>query len=535
MPTQKRVRCSIQALLLGLLVSGCGSSGQKVTGSGGQNGTGGRGGARNSPTTQATLTFGPTVNNKVDILFVITNNGAGEIREKLLTQIPTFLNVLKNGPVALDLHIAVTTTDMGAPSDQTGLGCTASGDDGAFHNTPSGETCTNATLAAGATYLTDDGKGNTNFTDPIGTVLQCMADVGTMGCGFVQPLAAAVHALGADNVQAGTPTPPPTNVGFLRPDAFLAIILVDDRDDCSAALPTTIYSLNGYQQNIMNPDGPLAPYRCNGGPRGAHYCQDPANDNAWMVPPLLPPTDAQGTASNLTLSLVNCEDNEQPPMGTGTSAFTPVSEFVSQIKALKTTPDNQILVAGLIGPPTPYTVNWVAASMGQNTQPGELWPEIMRSCGPQGSDAVSPGAQTTTDGSNALPGVRQSQFLKAFPNSVQASICDPDYSATMTMTATKIAQLPSSQNCLTGTIQTSGDGNPTCTVAAQVVNGTTTKTVQYPNCADTANTPPCWTASVSSSSCTGTSFATMDAFGAPSSSTTVTCTLCSAPGIVPGC
>ena len=533
MATQRWVGRSLRALLLCPLVVGCGGSGQKLTGVGGQTGTG-QGGAGNSPTTQVTLTFGQTIDNKVDILFVITNAGSTLGRQKLLLQLPTFVQVLKNSPFALDLHIAVVTTDMGAPGDATSsLGCSASGDDGAFKYAAEG-TCSSTTLAGGATYLTDDGYGNTNFTDPIGTVLQCIALVGDTGCGFVQPLSAAVHALGADNVQAGTPTPPPTNVGFLRQDASLAIILVDDRDDCSAPLATTIYSLNGYQQNIMNPDGPLDLYRCSGGPRGAHYCQDPANNNLWIVPPLSPPSDAQGMASNPTLNLLNCQDNEQPPMGTGTSALTPVSEFVSEIKALKTNPDNQILVAGIIGPPTPYTVEWVPAVGGQDLQPGELWPDVMLSCGPQSGD-VSPGAQFSTDGSAAEPGVRQSQFLNAFPNFVQASICDPSYAATMTATATKITQLPAGQNCLTGTIQNDVEGNPNCTVTVQVVEGTTTKTVQYPNCADTANTPPCWTVNVGSSNCTGVSFATMDASSAPGSSTTVTCTLCNAPGGVPGC
>jgi membrane-associated protease RseP (regulator of RpoE activity) len=175
------------------------------------------------------------------------------MQQKLYGQIPLFLNVLKASPMPLDLHIAVVTTDMGAPGDLAGmLGfCTAAGDDGAFRSAPTG-TCTNTTLATGATYLTDDGRGTTNFTGSIADVLQCIFLVGHSGCGFGQPLAAAEHALGADHVVGGVPTPPSANAGFLRPDAALAIVFLANQDDCSAPAGTQIFSLGG-DQNLTNP------------------------------------------------------------------------------------------------------------------------------------------------------------------------------------------------------------------------------------------------------------------------------------------
>ena len=91
----------------------------------------------------------------------------------------------------------------------------------------------------------------------------------------------------------GVSTPPATNVGFLRPDAYLAIIFLADQDDCSVPAGTRLFSLNGGEQNLANPLGPIAHYRCN---RFGHLCKDPASSNpqALIMPPLRPPSDAQG-------------------------------------------------------------------------------------------------------------------------------------------------------------------------------------------------------------------------------------------------
>ena len=90
-------------------------------------------------------------------------------------------------------------------------------------------------------------------------------------------------------------------------------------------------------------------------------------------------------------------------------------------------------MSGIIGPAAPVEIGWYPPTNGQNLQPGELWPEEMHSCGAQGGDRVSPNAtQVVSDGSFGDPGIRLSEFLNSFPNSVTASICDPSYAAAMT-------------------------------------------------------------------------------------------------------
>jgi len=404
-----------------------GGSGAGVTGeAGGSSGAGG---------TPVGGSSGNNVDaNNVDVLIMIDDSSEmTAMQEKLSAELPTFIQALQNLPVPPSLHLAIVSSDMGAPGDSTSaIGCTPRGDQGEFQAAPRG-TCVNTTLAAGATFLSDADM-MPNFTDPLGTVLQCIAPLGDAGCGFEHQLASIDRALGAD----GLGPAPSQNGGFLRPNAYLVILMLTNEDDCSAPANTTIYSLNGGQQNIANPDGPLSNYRCNGGPRGGHLCQDPygGSPTVYFTPPLLPPSDAQGTTTELTFDLTNCQDNE-----TGTSALTPVSQFVDDIKALKPDPNNQILVAAIAAPAAPYSVVWTPELGGQNTQPGELWPNVMHSCGPVGSYVNPAATEHPTDGSFGDPAVRIAQFTNSFPNSVLGSICDPSFGGVLGTLATKIGQL----------------------------------------------------------------------------------------------
>ncbi|HEY6477760.1 MAG TPA: hypothetical protein VI456_14370 [Polyangia bacterium] len=414
-------------------VAGMGVGGMR--GVGGAAGSGGQSGGSTGTAGSGGTVVGPFGNN-VDILMMIDDSSSmTEMQQKLSAQLPTFVLALQSLPTPPSLHLAVVSSDLGAPGDSTAsIMCTAQGDQGDFHSMPEG-TCASTTLQAGATFISDVNMVP-NYTDPsLGAVVQCIALLGDKGCGFEHQLASIDRALGADGLG---PVPSP-NVGFLRPNAYLVILILTNEDDCSAPQNTTIYSLNGLMQNISNPDGPIANYRCNGGPRGGHLCQDPnaANKTAYLTPPLAPPSDAQGTSTTPILELDNCEDNES-----GTSALTPVSKFVADIKALKPDPDNQIVVASIAAPATPYGVVWLPEQGGQNTKPGELWPEVMHSCGPAAGADVNPAViQSTTDESFGDPAVRITQFTGAFPISVLGSICDASFAATMNAIATKIGLL----------------------------------------------------------------------------------------------
>jgi MYXO-CTERM domain-containing protein len=388
----------------------------------------------------------PSGARQLDLLFVIDDaSGMAEMQSKLYDQIPNFLGVLMSLPTPPDLHVAVISSDMGVPgSDQAAsIGCTLTGDQGMFQAQPRGA-CTDSTLAPGATFISV-GHGVANYTAAsISEVLQCILPLGDEGCRFGLPLASIVRALGADGAPA-----PAGNAGFLRGNASLAIIILSNEDDCSASSPTTaLYSLNNGPDNLINSIGPLAPYRCN---EWGHLCLDPhGQDPAKVIqPPETSPQDAQGAPSAPTLDLLDCQSNE-----TG-GLMKPVGTFVEEIRALKPSdPDNLIVVSAIVAPASPYTVAWVPA-VGAQAAEGELWPQIEHSCGAPGG--INPEAtQTTTDGSFGDPAVRLTQFVKAFgSNSVVASICDASYASSVQNVATMIGALPLE---VTGTAGTTGDG-----------------------------------------------------------------------------
>ena len=431
----RRWLVSIFAAIVG--TAGCGGS-QTLTasGTGGATSFGGRGGASGGPDGGAagagggagTTVTGPFGKN-VDILMMIDNSSSMlEMQEKLYAQLPLFIQSLQSLPTPPNLHLAVVSSDMGAPGDlTTSINCSASGDQGEFQSMPRG-TCTSSTLAAGATFISD-GDNIPNFTDPLPSVLQCIALLGDTGCGFENQLASIDRALGAD----GLGPAPSTNANFLRPNAYLVIVMLTNEDDCSAPANTELYSLNGGMSSLSNPLGPIANYRCN---QFGHLCTDPAS-GASIVPPLNPPSDAQGTTAAPTLDLTNCTSNDTNGL------LTPVAKFVSDIKALKPDPDHQIIVGAIAAPATPYTVAWVPASVTSSETPaGQLWPRVEHSCGRADGDGINPKAtMTPTDGSFGDPAVRIAQFVQAFANHVQGSICDASFSSSLGAVATKIGQL----------------------------------------------------------------------------------------------
>jgi MYXO-CTERM domain-containing protein len=359
-----------------------------------------------------------TGSGNLDVLFVVDDTpGMGPMQSKFAAQIPNFFGSIASLATGLpNIHVAVISSDMGAPGDASDkTGCTQAGDQGVFQARPRGS-CLDSTLVTGATFVSNS-YGNINYTGQIGQVVQCIFPLGEGGCQFEHPLAAMARALGAD----GMPVPE-ANAGFLRADAMLAIFILSHQDDCSASSPVTALYSQNTGPDAQHPGlGPLTTYRCN---EFGHLCRDPAGRDPTSLnpPPESTQPDAQGTPSAPTLDLADCESNE-----TG-GLLTPVKTFVDEIRALKADPDRQIVVSAVLGPPTPYTVAWVPAMDPQAT-PGQLWAQIEHSCGAMGAAGTNPEATNPpTDGSFGDPAVRLTQFVNAFAkNGVTASVCDSSY------------------------------------------------------------------------------------------------------------
>jgi hypothetical protein len=479
-----------------------------------------------TPTATLTTNVTQKINNNIDILFMIDNSSSmTSMQQKLLAQLPLFIQVLQMLPNGLpNVHIAVVSSDMGAPGDSTGtVGCTPYGDDGAFQSSPRG-TCIATTLSNGSNFISDV-DGQTNFTDPVDKVFQCIALLGATGCGFEHQLASIDRALGGDGNAA-----PDTNANFLRDDAYLGIVLLTNEDDCSAPPNTQLFSLNGGQQSLTNPLGPIANYRCN---QFGHICKDP---NGNVAPPPLQPPSMTGTPEE-TFTECDSNDTGNPQQQT----LTPVDKFVTDIKKLKTDPNNQILVAAITAPPDPYTVEWIPPASPPPGTSGQLWPAVMHSCGAKGGPDVNPNpAQTTTDGSFGDPGVRITKFVKAFPNYVVASICDASYAASMTAIATKLGALIK-PNCITQTIQKDDHGQPMCSVTNHLTdsNGKVAN-IAVPNCNENGGATPCWTLNTDQAACPkgGVALKLMQdqaSMNAAGLNSTIDCSLCLPGSTAPGC
>jgi hypothetical protein len=360
-------------LLVGM-TAGCSERPLPMNASAGSAGSAGSGGTAG--------TFVPT--RKVDMLFVIDDSSSVRLlQDSLKTNFPTFIQRLMDPPGLPDLRIAIVTSDMGAGDGSIGSCNATGGKNGIFQYTARGS-CTATNLAADATYIADDGTTK-NFTGYLPDVFTCIAAVGESGCGFEQELAAVTRALGADGKPA-----PAENQGFLRDDAFLYIAIVTDEDDCSVPPGSGLFDTMS-NTHLASPLGPPLSYRCN---EFGHLC------NGVKPPRLAPNGDVKAK-----VTLDGCVSAE------GSGMLTPVATIVSQLRALKPFPDQQIVVTAIAGPTTPYQVTW-RPPITNDTGP---WPGIEHSC-------------TASDGSVADPAVRLAQWVSAFgPNGLFLSACEDNF------------------------------------------------------------------------------------------------------------
>ena len=377
----------------------------------------------NDPESAATSAL--IANRNLDILFMIDDSASMLLSQaNLLANFPTFMDVLKNLPGGLpNIHVAVVSADMGATPDGSTPGCEAGrGDNGSFQFMPRGS-CTASTLAPGATYISNVG-GQANYTAAdISTVFTCIAALGEAGCGYEQPFASILRALGADGAPA-----PVENQGFLRTDALLASVMVTNEDDCSAGPGIGVGFYESTNYLVLNSELGLANFRC---AEFGHLC-------SGARPPRMAPNGQLGD----TVTLENCTSSECDGL------LTPVGEFVARIKALKASPANEIVVAAIAGPTAPYQVRWRAplvedTSCGQASCP---WPLIEHSC-------------TAVDNSFADPGIRVAQAIGAFgANGFYSSICESNFAPALQQVASRIGTLLAAGGGIGG----SGGTIPTC-------------------------------------------------------------------------
>jgi hypothetical protein len=278
------------------------------------------------------------LNRDLDLLFVVDNSGSmGEEQASLVQNFPAFINVLSNIEGGLpNVHLGVVSSDMGAgPYNITD--CSGNGDNGQLQVTARVNGCTPPNGAYISDVSVTPGTGNCgtgndrqcNYTGALADTFSCIAELGTNGCGFEQHMESMRHALNGSNA---------FNNGFLRDNAYLGVVFIQDEDDCSTQ-DTGMFDTS--QNSLGDTLGPLASFRC------TEFGVDCETGNA--DPRALGPR-------------TNCAPRQPSPY------MYDVDEYVSFLKSLKSD-DSLIVVSGIAGPPDPFGVRGDPAHPGPPPNP----------------------------------------------------------------------------------------------------------------------------------------------------------------------
>ena len=287
--------------------------------------------------------------------------------------------------------------------------------------------------------------------------------------------------------------------------------MITNEDDCSAPAGSFRCSTPAPTRRSPSVLGPPSNFRCN---EFGHLC-----DGAR------PSRLAPGNDVGATQAYGNCVSAE------GSGYLLTVADTVARIKALKPDPDNQIIVAGITGPETPYERALEEAAA---TDDGGPWPEISHSC-------------TAADGSFADPSVRTSQLVREFgANGLLLPICANDFAPALHAHRRQDHRPPDQAVHRRHRREAAGHHQRRLQRRQHVgqhdssgVSGQGIESVVR-SCADTGGAGPCWQFVPGENTCTGQSVALVPDPAAPPpawQSISVQCSLCVAgvPDPARGC
>jgi len=354
----------------------------------------------------------------VDILFVIDNSGSmKDEQDNVRANFSALMERLREVKGGLpNIHVGVASTDLGTGMFTSSY-CQMGGDGGRLLtggcDNPTGAPYIIDVEASGCTVTKDasgicqpsacgqqncDHEPSTTFVvdsetgcprcrnyqnESLEDVFYCVADLGTEGCGFEQPLEAMKKALDPTNDY---------NEGFVREEAYLAVVLITDEDDCSATSPALF---DDSQTGLNTTLGPLWSYRC---------------FEFGITCDVNTRTPGQRH---------NCVARDDPA-----AMLHPMDHYTRFLTELK---DPQMLVMAAIAGPVVRSAAVEGAELaGFDALVGltnDGYPDIQPSCGGDGAE---------DDG--AVPGIRIHTLLKAFNTEEQlgqwahTSICSADFS-----------------------------------------------------------------------------------------------------------
>ncbi len=318
------------------------------------------------------------VKDKLDLLFVMDNSHSmSEEQESLKTNFRRFTRVLETIEGGLpNLHIGVVTSDMGTMGGLSFAGCSGFGDNG---NLRSDAAVTSARYLE--TYRDPTtGERVTNFQGSLEDAFGKLAVVGVGGCNF------EAHLMSMKRALVGTAG----NSGFLRDDAYLAVVLIADEDDCSIREDrASFFSQPDVGAGADKVTTTLACFR------SSTLCDGPRDSSA--------PGPRTNCRSN---------DADSAPFNVR------VSEMVKFLKDLKG--ERNVLVAGIVGPGRDVALN--------RDDLGNLG--VTPSC-----------SYGTMPVQTARPAIRLEAFIRSFSRHTIASICKEDLSGALDQVGKLVVQV----------------------------------------------------------------------------------------------
>lgn len=352
----------------------------------------------------------------LDLLFMVDNSLSMKPKQdKMKAQFPKLIDALRDpfDQTLPDLRIAIVDSDLGAGQSTQCKSASGYGDMGQFQM----RGATDCGANADARWLEYTKNQAINFTGDVSQVFGCLAsNVGVSGCGFEHQLAALEWAfyLGDNKSQ----------LDFLRPEAYLGIVLLTDEDDCSAPMETRMFATLA-----MNESWSL---RC---ATRAHSC-----DGTTLAYPTTSPVSVPYDSCHARTDKT-CDSSVDTSVATDCNPLINITQLADEVKQLKgggAEADDKILVAGIYGTPRSgdTTVRPFKIDMTTNPTPGspvaeiyDYWPvcydpDFM----PGGS-----GFDKTAADHGATGGLRIKAFLDEFkPESRLAySICESDFGPAM--------------------------------------------------------------------------------------------------------
>lgn len=356
----------------------------------------------------------------VDVLFVVDNSGTmGEEQSALQASVAAFVNALN--ATQLDYRIAVTTTDNGNPKcGPTGpeagnfvrSSCRNRLQDFIFpgQDPPTDAqamACTDACtvedlgLSSGTPWI-ENGGSNLAAGVTVEDALRCLLPQGINGCGFESQLESMYLGIRRSF------TDQETELGFIRPDAHLLVVLVSDETECS---------LNKVWGAIFSND------------------QEGGNEVFWSLPDETSPTSAvcwnagvsctggPGTYAECHPQDKDIDGNAAVPNPDATAVLYPLTRYqdlIEDVRMSKAESHAQVFVFGILGVPQDYpSTRTVVYSEGSD-------PEFV------GDFGIGAGCEGPSG--RGVPPVRMGVLLEdnALTNASPIhSICDDDYSAAL--------------------------------------------------------------------------------------------------------